>query len=450
MHDDMLERRLREALHQEADVLPLTITAAELDRRLALRRRSFAGRRLTVLLAAAVGISLVGVGGALGGLFSPSKPEPSSPMTAETSESPPRANLATLDQLVAVDPASVLFAQAHGPTGGPDPQLRRYELAPGRVNVGTLPSGSRISVACLGPSTLELELGAPDGSSTAAEPAVGCDGTTHEATLGTREPQLLGFRLSGDASWRIVVRGQWGPVTLPLLPDPIFETPAGQEELVRLDDITVDDSGQPWGVSNLDIREIGAAPPRQSFLVKAWCRSASPIRYVLGSPVDGVIVPDTETQVACGPSGTWTTDLGIAQPNGTEVYLAAEPDSRVSFLITSATPPIALTESLPGWRISGGIGPDLAFDTHGMSFSGAGVGEDHVQVVLACTGMEPIEVIVEDGKLIGSHTQKFEATCSPAGATTSEIFKVTEGGMGARYVAPKGSWTALSILVPSN
>ena len=450
MHDESIERRLRGALHEEADVLPFTITAAELERRLALRRRSFAGRRLTLLLAAAVGISLFGVGGALSGLFTPSKPEPSAPITADATESPAPARLATLDQLVAVDPGSVLFAQAHGPADGPDPQLRQFELPPARVTLGSFPSGSRISVSCLGPSTLELEISATGGTATTAGPTVACDGTTREETVGTREPQSVGFRLSGDASWRILVRGQWGPVTLPVLPDPMFETPAGQEEMVRLDDITVEDTGQPWGVSNLDIQEIGNAPPRERFQAKAWCRSGSPIRYVLGGPVDGVIVPDTETQVACGRSGTWTTDLGIAQPNGSQVYLAADPESRVSFLLTSATPPIALTQSLPGWRISGGIGPDLAFETHGMSFSGAGVGEDHVQVVLACTGTEPIEVTVEDGKLIGSHTQKFTATCSPEGTTTSQIFTVTEGGMGARYVTPKGAWTALSILVPSN
>jgi len=67
MHDDLLERRLSAALHEEAAALPFTITKAELERRVALRRRSLAGRRLTLLLAAAVGIGLVGVGSALSG-----------------------------------------------------------------------------------------------------------------------------------------------------------------------------------------------------------------------------------------------------------------------------------------------------------------------------------------------------------------------------------------------
>jgi hypothetical protein len=108
-------------------------------------------------------------------------------------------------------------------------------------------------------------------------------------------------------------------------------------------------------------------------------------------------------------------------------------------------PPVALTMDLPGWQLSGGLGPEYAFETHGMSFGGAGVGEDHIQVVMACTGTEPIEVAVEDAT-----TQTFSATCAPDGATTSQTFKVTESGVGVRFVAPKGTWTALSILVPSN
>ena len=40
MSDQLLERRLRAALHDEADGLLITITPAELERRAALRRRS--------------------------------------------------------------------------------------------------------------------------------------------------------------------------------------------------------------------------------------------------------------------------------------------------------------------------------------------------------------------------------------------------------------------------
>jgi hypothetical protein len=214
MHDDLLERRLGAALHSDADGLPFTITAAEIERRMALRRRSLAGRRLTMLFAAAVGISLVGIGGALSGLFNRSLPTPS---------------------------------ETVAPTPAPRP------------------------------------------TATAA--------------------------------------------------------------------VTV--------------------PP-------------------------------------------------------------------------SLRPPLGPLEAPPGWTISGSVGPEFALETHVVSVTGAGVGEDHVLVVLSCTGTEPIEVTVEDGKPIGSHTQTFQAACKPDGNTTTETVKVTEQGVGVRYVAPKGAWTVLGILVPSS
>lgn len=59
MPDHDLERSLREALGADADGLPLTITAAELERRVAVRRRARVGRWLS---AAAAGIAVVLVG----------------------------------------------------------------------------------------------------------------------------------------------------------------------------------------------------------------------------------------------------------------------------------------------------------------------------------------------------------------------------------------------------
>lgn len=60
MPDNQLEDRIRATLRGEGEVLPLTITAQELERRLALRRRARAGRRLRVL---AAGIAAIAIGG---------------------------------------------------------------------------------------------------------------------------------------------------------------------------------------------------------------------------------------------------------------------------------------------------------------------------------------------------------------------------------------------------
>jgi hypothetical protein len=445
MHDDLLERRLGAALHAEADALPFTITAAEVERRMGLRRRSFASRRLTLLLAAAIGISLFGIGGALSGLREP-KPEPTAPAVVNVAPWPATTagRLPSLDELVAIDPETVLEAQAHGPADGPGHDLSRGEFPP-NVHFGLFPSGSRVSVGCLGPTTLALNL---DGNAT----SIPCDGTAHHETLqgSERVGVGLGSTSSTDASWRLVVRGNWGPMTMRLVPD-VFDSgaPHHLDEFVRLDDVTVDDAGEPWGASKLHIRKIGAVPARSTYQVTAWCRGASPIRYILGNVVDGAIVADTETQIDCHSAPVRGGSLDVPQPNGSLVYLAAEPGTQVSLLLTSPAPPIAVAQSEPGWRMSDSIGPDLAFESHPVSMRGVGVGEDHVRVVLECSGYDPIEVVVEDGAHIGSHSQTFDAVCTPDGDTTSATFKVPEQGVNVRYVAPTYSWTALSILVPS-
>lgn len=65
MHDSRLEDQLRGALRARADALPVTITTAELERRLVLRRRGRDGRRLT-FAAAAVAVVAIGSIVALG------------------------------------------------------------------------------------------------------------------------------------------------------------------------------------------------------------------------------------------------------------------------------------------------------------------------------------------------------------------------------------------------
>ena len=59
MFDDLLEERLRSILRQAGDELSLSVTAAELERRLTVRRRARTAQR-SALLAAAVGIIAVG------------------------------------------------------------------------------------------------------------------------------------------------------------------------------------------------------------------------------------------------------------------------------------------------------------------------------------------------------------------------------------------------------
>ena len=63
MHDQRLEDQLRGALRIEGDALPFTITEAELERRLTLRRRDRFGQRLSLM---AAGVAVLAVAGIVG------------------------------------------------------------------------------------------------------------------------------------------------------------------------------------------------------------------------------------------------------------------------------------------------------------------------------------------------------------------------------------------------
>src|SRR6476646_10734282 len=118
MHDDLIERRLRDALRSEGDGLAFTITPAELERRLALRRRRQVLRPTGLLLAAAVGIGLVGVAGLVGGWFErqpdatpgPSTlavvgPSPSAePVNLPPASAPAPTDLPTIEDLIHAGP----------------------------------------------------------------------------------------------------------------------------------------------------------------------------------------------------------------------------------------------------------------------------------------------------------------------------------------------------------
>ena len=56
-----IEEQLRGVLRAEGDAIPLTITAAELERRLAARRSATGGRRLSLVAAAVAAVAVVSI-----------------------------------------------------------------------------------------------------------------------------------------------------------------------------------------------------------------------------------------------------------------------------------------------------------------------------------------------------------------------------------------------------
>jgi hypothetical protein len=85
MHDSQLEDRLRTALRAEGDGLSVTITAAELERRLANRRRQSRGRMLTFIAAAIAFVAVAAIAAMSNGwLHLPAVGATASPSPTET------------------------------------------------------------------------------------------------------------------------------------------------------------------------------------------------------------------------------------------------------------------------------------------------------------------------------------------------------------------------------
>lgn len=132
MHDSRLEDQLRNALRTEGDGQPLTITTAELERRLVLRRRARNSQRLS-LVAAAVAVVAIGSIVAIGNgwLRMPAVGVDPSPSPAEST---PLESLLPTDSPIAI------------PTATPEPTPREAApLGSGIEAILVLPTGTQPS-----------------------------------------------------------------------------------------------------------------------------------------------------------------------------------------------------------------------------------------------------------------------------------------------------------------
>lgn len=456
MHDDLLERRLRATLRDEADRLPLTITAAELERRMVLQGRSSGNRRLTLLLAAAVAIGAIGAGGILAGL--PNKPAPSPSVPAIAVQSNPTATVAppstlpSLDDLIAIDPVDVLVASAHGPSDSPGDGIAKpgSELARSYVFLGNVAEGGtyRISAACLGGSSLLVSI-QPASSSAIDGPMIPCGGSVTEETVQVEGRAGVWLGYLTPTSWRVVIRGEHRPMPLPTANPVLPPASKGIEELIRRDDQVIESGALPWSGSTMGIQEVGAVPARWIYAAQLWCEPGASMRLVFGDFIDGVLTADTETHILCDGQ-VHEQSLEIPQPNGSRMFVAAPPSTRWSLVVESAAPPIAAATAAPGWQHSVGFGPSLNINDspHGVSMT-AGDPElgDRVMVVLACTGTEPIEVSIDKSEPLGDHFETFLASCAIGGAETSRVFEIEDFAL-VSYVAPPWEWTAMTVFEP--
>ena len=116
MPDGHLEDRLRTALRGEGEALPMTITTAELERRLALRRRERLGRRASVLAAAVVVVAVGSLVATTGGWFRSTNggSVPSPAPTASSAASEAALACETIDPAALTEPPDLLMGATPG------------------------------------------------------------------------------------------------------------------------------------------------------------------------------------------------------------------------------------------------------------------------------------------------------------------------------------------------
>ena len=455
MHDDLLERRLRAALHGEADDLPFTITTAELERRLALRTRPTPGRRSAWLLAAAVGIGLLGVGAMLGGLTDDPTRSPEPTTAAVTSAQPAPTNLGTLDELIANalgDEIAIAHAHDWVDAGGGIPEGALPDRA--SVDLGTIEGSTRyqLEFACLGGGVASINIRVirvPGGGVPISGPDVDCDGAFYTQPIDADGPRQVSLSAPRTASWRIVVSRLEGNGPTPAVDPAPLELQPGEESLVSEEDQSVLAGGRPDpDAPGLSLQDLGALSGRYWYRVRASCVGDTAIRHIVANDVNGTYRALTTTFVPCD-GAVHETFLDVPQPSGAELYVAATPEARWSILVSSEQPPVALAEDQPGWQMQVGFGPHLSFDGMEHGFSAPGVeGGGPVVIVFACAGDAPIEVIVDVGRKLGEREETLLADCTPEGAETGQSFDLATGQVHLQYTAPVGTWTAISILVP--
>ena len=466
MHDDLLERRLRSALHEESASQPFTITAAELERRASLRGRDAGNRRLTLLLAAAVAIGGLGIGTLVAG-FRDRTPTSTDPITAVTSPSPvappaspprigpapdPAATLPSLDHLLAFEPGTVLVAQAHGPADSvtePDSELPPERMS---TSLGTVSGGTdfRVQVACLSRGAMSLTVREPTARDFLLNAAIPCDKQVVEHTFRSARPAEVSLESELAASWRVVLRGSPRPIPVPTENPVLPAVGDGDEELLRLDDRSVG-LINTWGESGLHIDEAGHVAGRTAYAARLWCPWGGSIRVVMGHEFAGAaaLTPDTETQVTC--DGTiHEVEIGVPAPDGIGIWVAGPPLARYSLLVIADEPPVKIWDDLPGWRLNIGTGPTLAFRTGSTGVStvvGEGDGSgSRALILLACIGPAPIVATVD----LGDRQEVFEELCGPNGSLPAlHEFETDTGAVDVSYSPAVGTWSAVSILEPA-
>jgi len=470
MHDDLIERRLRDALRSEGDGLDFTITPAELERRLALRRRRHAVRPAGLLLAAAVGIGLVGVAGLVGGWFErhpdatpgPSKlavvgPSPSAEavdLPPASAPAPAPTDLPTIEDLIHAGPVGdIVLAQANGEESVV-PTVDVAVAHPSSVELGPVAGGPyRMEFGCLGrdgsaafAATDLVPVGAASGDPTNP---VACDGRMTSTMISADGPSVLRLALPGSARWRLVVRALNGGPAAPPSTATGLVAPPGAEVLIDTSSGVAHakpDASQGSDPIGPPI-DLGQIKFRDRYQFRASCAGSPAIAYLIGSlGPNGESLPDTTTLVPCDGAIHEMTWRPGNRP-GPEVYVTAGPGTAWRLLLTADPAPITTAPDEGTWSEVISSGPRFVADDLDEAIVGRLTGKNTLaRVVVSCQGGTSVDVSVSRGDQTGS-LQTFTAPCGDQATTTvGEAFVPDENGGFTVEVAPHGRmWTAVTV-----
>jgi hypothetical protein len=369
VHDETLERRLRDALRIEGDAIALTITLVELERRLALRRRADAGRRANLLLAATVGIGLLGAVGATIGWFDP-RPLPSqvqplvSPVASATHASlepqsskplsPGPVKLPTLDELIAtVGSDRVVAAQSFGRSDGTEDAVSEGSIA--SIDLGPIARTAQYRVWIVCANASDVRLVVHDVPEAEIVRPVECTGES--VTLDER--LVSGARLKVQAprnvAWRAVLAWQGDPV----VDQPasiVLPTPDPATIIIDAGDGPLDQPNYgpvPSAWLTRDVQGKGPVPTRDGYSVLASCAGPDRIRYAIARSGDDIGDDDWIVQVELPCDGRLhRDDLGFSLSSGSLV-VSYVPMVQWRLMLVGEAPPLgAATTDADRRRVS--------------------------------------------------------------------------------------------------
>ena len=429
MHDEMLERRLRDALHAEGDSLGLTITSAELERRLAMRRRARSTRTFGLLLAAALSIGAVGAAAVAGGFFDQDRPSPGPSQLALVSPSglsrpsesvrssgvdgPAQpASLPTLAELLARDGSTgVVIAQGRGP----DDAIVIPETAvayPSTIDLPLDAGDYRLTFGCITrPGVVDAAgLGIQNRTSTDDPPrTLPCDGTITTVAASASGPSIVRIVAAPRSSWRVVVRTANGK---PIASSPQRSpTPAAPEESL------VEVSGGP--VDTQTPLRVGSVPFRRTYHGLASCNGGASISWLLGeSDSAGNVVPETTVIVPCD-GGLHEADLTFGELHPGDVFVTPAAGASWNLIVTGESSPLASSLDSPEWTASTSNGGTFNPAELAWSFSGdIPSDQSQIRVVVSCEGAGSVDVVVTPGQESDPPVQSWNVRCVDQLTTT--------------------------------